>query len=287
MNPACLPWVGRDILTTGNLAEWLSDQLPAHLRHYIPGSLTICCDPEAASQFAGFQGEMARVLRTEFEDRYQQEPHFSEVGLPREELQSILNATRHAQPWILYHSRDGGLRLDEGGSITPCATMPNHAVAWNDGQTYLVTARKYGQPWDWESDGAHESSHVALGGLPFFAHQVGAQVWNTEFPHDPTNVSPAQIAKIWYGLCEIAATTMIGETRETETSLPVVETWTEMGQFLSVMSVLLPGKGFDRITPEASTLRYQIGAAAIRCMLHLAKFVNRFDTPSASELFSL
>lgn len=290
MKATRLPWVNRRVIRTENLAPLIRKELPRHFKHQVPGSITIYSDipmSDIVEPFFEKVEYMVRAFRIDFLKRLPHEAGLSDVGLMQTELRDILNKTRRAQPWVIYNSHQGGLRLSEGGSITPCTTMSNHAIAWNRNRTYLVTARKYREKLDLDSDISHESAHALLGGLPFFAHQIGAQVWNTSLPSSATNVSAAQTAKIWYGLCEIAATTMIGEIRETETSLPVVETWQDLEQFVSVMSELLPSKGFGVIDPSSDNFRYQIGAAAIRCMPHLAQFVNRFNTPSASELFSL
>src|SRR5262249_2394848 len=136
--------------------------------------------------------------------------------------------------------------------LIPCSAMRNHGVAWRLDdigrcRVWLVTARKPGEEWDWDSDIGHESAHASFAPVPLFAESLGQELENARLAasHGPEDLSFSQLAAICYALTELAVVAVRGEDRPTRTRLPVGEP-AELYQLLKLSIGLFPQMGFDR-----------------------------------------
>jgi hypothetical protein len=97
-----------------------------------------------------------------------------------------------------------------------------------------------------------------------------------------------------YMYCEIAAISVRGEPRATETHLPVADSPEELYAFLRLSHDLMPEIGFERAL-EASERAggvidvnegdeiYAVGAPILRTIPLLSRIVNNYDPPTRED----
>src|SRR5205085_2662960 len=82
---------------------------------------------------------MAARLAEDFRVRERRAGRFVALGLFDEPgIRSFLTGRCDVQPWVIYYSKSGGLRMpvqapdetDAQHGVVPCSTMQNHGVAW-------------------------------------------------------------------------------------------------------------------------------------------------------------
>src|SRR5512143_191504 len=119
--------------------------------------------------------------------------------------------------------------------------MRNHGVGWRvDGRggmhVWLATARKEGQDWDWDSDIGHESAHAAFAPVPLFVQSASRDLDTVRFAGTRSASKPTndQLARMCYLMTELAVVAVRGETRPTETALPIGEPQ-ELHAFLGLL----------------------------------------------------
>jgi hypothetical protein len=305
-----LPWSGAPVSSTGDISSYLRERLTPELRGYLPHSITVYADCEIAEQSVlGFVSEMAQHLEKEFQVRKTRRNRFVELNLFGDaEIDSFLHARCALQPWVLYYSRDGGLRTrvlnpqetKEPFGVVPCATMQNHGVAWKrvgsngNYELWLVTARKEGHDWDWDSDIGHESAHAAFAQIPLYVQtdEKTAASSDLTLVDDVKELTKLHFARMSYMYMETAVVSFRGEERETESRLPLAERADELYSFLKLSHKLMPDLGFDRALSSYELTNgkvdcsmgveiFEIGAPALRVVPHLSKRINDVEVPDA------
>jgi len=308
-----LPWSGIPVTTTGDIYSWFRERHAPELCDYLPRSITIYADCEITeSQVETFISGMSEHLRRELPARKARRDRFVQLGLfTSDEIDAFLTARAELQPWVLYYSSDGGLRTpvlnpDETQApfgVVPCSTMQNHGIAWRRGnqngdyKLWLVTARKEGQPWDWDSDIGHESAHAAFAQIPLYVQpdQKTASFYDLARVKQVDELSVLHLARMSYMYMEMAVIAMRGEHRHTESGLPLAERIDELYAFLNLSNELMPQLGFDRalaayervegvLDYDSGSEIFEIGAPAMRVVPHLSRRLNTVDVPS-SEWF--
>jgi hypothetical protein len=303
-----LPWNDLPVRSTGNLHTYLSEQLPGSLKDHLPDSLTLLFDPEIEElAVLSFLNELPHRLVSEFCKREVRLARFVELGLFSEaEIHSFLTAHRHSQPWVLYYSKSGGLGISAENTygenavygVVPCETMPNHGVAWRRTEesyyhVWLATAPKEGQDWNWEVNIGHESAHSAFAPVPLFAQAVNhsAESIHLSSARSVQDLNSVHLAQMGYMYSEIAVAAIRGEKRKSETGLPGAERREDLYALLTLSNELMPSLGFDRALAACSRVNgvidvehgdesFEIGAAVMRVIPHIAQVVNNFDAPT-------
>lgn len=303
-----LPWSDHPVHSTGNLYEFFAQRLPRGLTYHLPNSVTLCADLAVPTeQVKTFLDAAATWLVKELTRREDRGHRFVELKLfTDKELRAALTR-RHKQPWILYYSENGGLGDSKAASspsaktgAIPCSTMRNHGVGWRldeDGgmRVWLVTARKDGQDWDWDSDIGHESAHAAFAPVPLFTQSLGGDLDTIRFAEtqNANDLSTHQLARMCYMFTELAVVSVRGEARPTATGLPLGEP-EELHAFLGLLKQAMPGVGFDRalnacdrvggvIAVEDGSAIFEIGAAALRTLAVSIGFVNEPDIARVAD----
>lgn len=305
-----LPWSGATVTSTGDISPYLRERLTRELRGYLPHSITVYADCEIAEQsVCSFLSDMADRLELEFRVRKARRNRFVELNLFSDaEIDSFLHARSALQPWVLYYSRDGGLRTpvlnpqETNGrfGVVPCATMQNHGVAWRrlglNGkyQLWLVTARKEGHDWDWDSDIGHESAHAAFAQIPLYVQtdEKTAALSDLTLVEEVEELTKFHLARMSYMYMETAVVALRGEERQSESRLPLTERVDELYSFLKLSHKLMPNLGFDRALSAYELTNgmidcsmgieiFEIGAPALRVVPHLSKRINDLEVPDA------
>lgn len=315
LTAATLPWNDMPIRSTGNLYDYLAARLPDALGVYLPRAITLFIDPEiTVAQVNDFVNQMITHLGGELRQRKERWQRFIELGLfSAAELHTFFSARCVVQPWFIYYSKAGGLRIpvqmpdseDAPHGVVPCATMQNHGVAWRRGahddyQIWLVTARKEGADWDWDSDIGHESAHSAFAQIPLFVQPPPDKLATANLADvpDATALESRHLSRMSYMFMEMSVIAARGEHRDTATGLPVAEERPELHALLRLAHQLMPAFGFDRalvaykradgfIDVNASDAIFEIGAAAMRVVPHLSEVLNSFAPPTADWYRSL
>lgn len=296
-----LPWNDPKVFSLGNLRPWMELCLPRGYGEYLPSAIELRVDrgverPAVESLLA----ELPLALEREIAKRLARQERFVELGLFSEaELRKILTRSIRAQPWLLYYSLAGGVdapRSQEPGrdprGYKPCTSMVNHGVAWDESldgsrRMWLVTARKRGQSWDWDSDIGHESAHAAFAPVPLF----------TQTAHASSDLACVrtgnkEVGGLGYPYSELAVVSVRGEPRPTPTGFPVVETADQLSDFLELSHRLAPGLGFDRALRAADRVAFEfdltggdevleVAAPIPRLMPALAALAGEFAPPTA------
>ncbi len=302
-----LPWRDDLVMTSGNLHDWFAAHLPADFGLYLPAAMTICADVDVdIRSIDAFLSEMRVYLEGEIRRRLARKERFVALGLFSDaQLTRILSGSTRFQPWLLYYSRDGGVgpidftatpELVERG-YKPCSSMTNHGLAWQrDGdryETWLVTSRKPGGTWDWDSDIGHESAHAAFAPVPLFTQLVDSgAVPIAQLTAQPKALSEAHLGRIGYPFSELAVVSVRGEPRATGTHLPVVETPDILVGLLELAITLVPHAGFERALQAAERCAgivdvndgieiFEIAAPILRLMPGLASVAASPVPPTA------
>lgn len=173
-----LPWndgevgEGHEMSSCDHARESLARRCAREFVGYLPQSVTVVTEPGVdPAEVVSFFNGASTFIAEEMQLRWQRRRRFIAMGLLSEsEIDAALTCAGMAQPWIIYLSRTGGLGESGGnpvdsrdvGGLVVCSSMTNHGVAWRrqrHGQmtTWLITARKEGQPWDWDSDLGHRT----------------------------------------------------------------------------------------------------------------------------------
>lgn len=306
-----LPWTGLPVHSLANFRAFLVAGLAEDMVDYLPRSITLFVDLEITeSEVGSFFSEMTGALKQELQRRAQRKAILTGLGLfTKAEIESFLTERTDTQPWAIYYSRFGGLGVANGSDnwaegrlrgVVPCSSMRNHGVAWshdNAGriQVWLATSRKEGQGWDWDSDIGHESAHAAFAQVPFFTQLLSKAI--DESPLTGVGsvcaLNAAHLARITYFYSEIAVVAVRGETRPTQTTLPVAE-MDEMRALLELSNELAPGCGFREaldaferangiINVNQGDEIYKIAAPIMKTIPHLTRFVNQGSPPDVLE----
>lgn len=305
-----LPWNGAPVISTGNTFSYLCERLTPEFHGYLPHSITVYADREITEKSVfSFLSEMAHRLELEFRVRTARRDRFVELSLFSDaQIDSFLQARCALQPWVLYYSRDGGLRTpvlnpqetNELFGVVPCATMQNHGVAWkrlgpkSNYQLWLVTARKEGHEWDWDSDIGHESAHAAFAQIPLYVQtdEKTAVLSDLTLVNDVEELTKFHLARMSYMYMETAVVSFRGEERDTESRLPLAERSDELYSFLKLSHELMPNLGFDRALSAYERTKgivdcsmgveiFEIGAPSLRVVPHLSKRINDVEVPDA------
>jgi hypothetical protein len=296
-------------MSTGDISSYLRERFTPELGGYLPQSITIYADCEIGEQSVRtFLSEMTYHLEHELQTRKARQQRFVELNLFTDaEIDSFLHARCALQPWVLYYSRDGGLRTPvlnpqetmEPFGVVPCSTMQNHGVAWRrlgqngNYQLWLVTARKEAQEWDWDSDIGHESAHAAFAQIPLYVQTdpQAPELSDLSLVSRVDELSVLHFARMSYMYMEIAVIAMRGEKRTTASGLPLAEQVDELHSFLKLSNELMPRLGFDRalkayeqtggaVDYEAPEI-FEIAAPAIRVVPHLSRRINSVEVPTS------
>lgn len=302
-----LPWTGDEVRMIGNLYHHFAERLPKSSCCYLPRSITLFIDREVDdSVIEAFLAEMASQLHREFSKRMERLKMFVELRLfSLDELHQFLTSRRHKQPWAIYYSAMGGLgttfpedsRKKVARGVIPCSSMLNHGVAWtrsDDGslKVWLATARKEGQDWNWDSDIGHESAHSAFAQVPLFAQGVQLDSDCAKFSalHSVKDLDSGHLARMAYMYSEIAVVAIRGESRPTETGLPVAER-SELVALLKLSHELMPSAGFQRaldacyhtngfIDVNHGNEIFEMAAPVMRIVPYLTSLTKTFNPPS-------
>lgn len=301
-----LPWTKAPVRQSEDLIPYLAEQLPPGCVRYLPASITLFVDPQVREiAVSGFLRGMADHLQIELERRSARRKRFVALGLlTDDELETFLTARTTVQPWAIYFSQEGGLgspaaNSDTGGDlhgVIPCSSMQNHGVAWQRGKdntvrSWLATSRREGQDWNWESDIGHESAHAAFAQVPLFVQsypQISDDVLSRVTSRN--QLEQVHITQMIYLYSEIAVVAMRGESRATDTGLPVAKP-AELGALLRLSAELAGNIGFERATDACARTQgridvnrddeiFEIAAPIMRLIPHLAQFVNKPEPPS-------
>ena len=176
--------------------------------------------------------------------------------------------------------------------------MTNHGLAWqregNRYTTWLVTSRKPGETWDWDSDIGHKSAHAAFAPVPLFTQLVESDsVPMAQLTAGPKTLTGGQLGRIVDPFSELAVVSVRGEPRQTDTHLPVLETPAMLMGLLEVAIGLVPHAGFERalhaaerVLPVSSTStmdwKYsRVAAPILRLMPGLARCAASPVPPTA------
>lgn len=311
-----LPWNNAPAKSTANLWGYFADCFGASWANYLPRSIRIFADPEIADKDVEHLIEgMKQQLELELQTRRKRRDRFVKLRLiDEEEIDSFLTRRCHLQPWVIYYSRDGGLRtpvVDPNVSqarfgVVPCATMQNHGVAWRrqesgtDYHLWLVTARKEGQDWDWDSDIGHESAHAAFAQIPLYIQPDEKSEGDADLLRikSARDLNDFQRARMSYMYMETAVVSMRGERRENQTGLPLADQANELHAFLKLSADLMPDFGFDRALAafdrsrgaldfDSGTEIFEIGVAAMRVVPHISRRLNSLTVPTPEWFQSL
>ena len=306
-----LPWSGVPVTTTGDIYSYFRGRQPDEVSDYLPRSITIYADAEITESEVGiFIAEMSAHLERELPVRKARRDRFVALGLfDNAGIDDFLTTRADLQPWVLYYSYDGGLRTpvlnpdetEEPFGVVPCSTMQNHGIAWRrvglngDYRLWLVTARKEGQPWDWDSDIGHESAHSAFAQIPLYIQpdQKTVPSYDLARVRSADELSVMHLARMSYMYMEMAVIAVRGEHRHTESGLPLAERVDELQAFLKLSHELMPQLGFDRALTQYERAEgvldydsgaeiFEIGAAAMRVVPHLSRRINSVEVPDAS-----
>jgi hypothetical protein len=292
----------------GHFAQELRDERQAEL----PRSVTILSDPQVSvGQVRDLVNGMGSAFKLEFARRRKRASRFVGLGLMSEsEVVTHLTRRTHVQPWIVYFSKDGGLGATERNSDTervetglfPCSAMTNHGIGWrrSDGgqiEAWLVTDRKRGDGWDWDSDIGHESAHAGFAPIPLFAQgiQLLADRLRLSGVRGTSELGPEHLARICYACSELAVVAVRGEQRATPSGLPVVEQKEDAHAFLRICDELMPRLGFrqalhayeassGQLDIEAGSEIFAIGTAALRAIPRISRWVCSLSTPTLEML---
>ena len=294
--PRPLPWSDHAARATANLTPWFEERLPAGSGEYPPGSIFVYADEEVLSTtLTGFLDDCTQFFTAEIRRRLARQQRFVDMGLfAADELREALTANRHLQPWLLDCSRDGGVgpidwsaapdRVPRG--YKPCSSMINHGLAWQredeQWKTWLVTARRPGEGWDWDSDLGHESAHAAFAPVPLFTQVLKTSTVPIADLSSSGLITDGHLARLGYPFSELSVVAVRGEPRSTETQLPVLETPEILNSVLELAAQLMPGLGFDRALAAANRTGgvvdvnggdeiYEIAAPVLRLMPSLAR----------------
>jgi len=292
-----LPWRDHPVVATGNIQPWFASRLSRDFASYLPAFMFVYADQDVAPPAIDtFLDEMASYLEDEIQRRIARKARFVARGLFSDaELTRVLTGSTSCQPWVLYYSKDGGVgpidvaatpeRVVRG--YKPCSSMTNHGLAWQRDAdkyaTWLVTSRKPGQAWDWDSDIGHESAHAAFAPVPLFTQLVESNsVPIAELTGSATNLTGAQLGRLGYPFSELAVVAVRGEPRPTDTHLPVLETPETLIGLLEVAIDLVPRAGFEAALRSAERVGgivdvndgdeiFEIAAPILRIMPELAR----------------
>jgi hypothetical protein len=301
-----LPWRDDPAMSAGNVNSWFTARLPAEFGDYLPATILLYADVDVATQsIEAFLDEMSGYLHDEIRRRLARKARFVELGLFSDaELTHILTGSRQQQPWLLYYSRDGGVgsidfdaapeRVAQG--YKPCSSMTNHGLAWQRQEdrylTWLVTSRKRGQGWDWDSDIGHESAHAAFAPVPLYTQLLEISALPVaEITAHPQSLTAPSLGRIGYPFSELAVVSVRGEPRATDTHLPVVETPEMLFGLLKLGIELVPHAGFERALQAAESCSgvvdvrngiemFEIAAPILRLMPGLAKIATSVSAPT-------
>ncbi|HXI24378.1 MAG TPA: hypothetical protein VNG71_10995 [Pyrinomonadaceae bacterium] len=316
LTPTILPWSGAPVTTTGDIGSYLRGCFAPKVRDYLPGSITVYADREIEPRTIDeFVAGTIDYLRHELSVRKQRRDRFVELGFFDEnEIDSFLTDRCDRQPWVLYYSGSGGLRTpvlnpdetSEEFGVVPCATMQNHGVAWRRGDTnnaldlWLVTARKEGCDWDWDSDIGHESAHAAFAQIPLYVQPNDRTVplYDLSAVSEVSQLTKCHLARMSYMYMETAVIAMRGEERHTESGLPLAEKVDELHAFLRLSQVLMPALGFDRALAAYERVNgildydngpevFEIGAPAMRVVPHVTTRIHSIQVPEVDWFRSL
>jgi hypothetical protein len=308
-----LVWNDRKVRSTGNLHHYLAER-GVDSRH-LAKVITLSVDPAIEdSSVQSFLEQLCTYLPGEFRRRERRMERFVELGLfDKAEVEEFVHGHRDAQPWLIYYSENGGLgpydqtafsRCADQGMV-PCFALRNHGVAWQRSpsggySTMLVTSRKPGQDWEWDSDVGHESAHAAFSPVPLFtlpAEQL-TEPNRLSALGAVDDLTTKHLASICYLCSELAVVSLRGEPRETQSGLPTTESSKDLPVFFDVCHELLPGFGFDRARTAFQRVNgvidcnngdeiFEIGAPAIKTVGIIYPEFNRFVVPTARWLRSL
>ncbi|HLH42179.1 MAG TPA: hypothetical protein VKV74_04270 [Bryobacteraceae bacterium] len=266
----------------------------------MPASISLYADPEIEDRAViDFLQIAADFLLDELIRRERRGKRIVEMRLFRDdELEAFFTERTQAQPWAIYYSKDGGLGissdarsdLDAERGVIPCSTMQNHGVAWRRGaesfDVWLATARKPGGDWDFDSDIGHESAHAAFAPIPLFSQALFevdglAPLRAVETSH---NLSAPHMALLVYFFTEIAVCAVRGESRNTQTGLPVADA-ADLSALLRLSCTLFPDDGFRSglralerarypLDVESGSEIYEIAAPIMRVIPRLAPLIR-------------
>lgn len=311
-----LPWNGSPAKSTGNLWPYFAERLGTSRANWLPRSIRIFADTEIEDRAVErLITEMAGHFESELEIRKTRRDRFVELGVfDQDEIDGFLTQRCHLQPWVIYYSKDGGLRTpvvdpnvrDALFGVVPCATMQNHGVAWRRGEAdgtydlWLVTARKEGQDWDLDSDIGHESAHAAFAQIPLYIQpdEKTAGAADLINVNRANELSDFQRARMCYMYMETAVVAMRGERRENETGLPLADEAEELHAFLKLSAELMPQLGFDRALAafyrangsldfNSGSEIFEIAAPAMRVVPHISRRLNSLEVPKCEWFQSL
>jgi len=294
---SCLPWRDHPVVATGNIQGWLAERLPSEFGSYLPAFISIYADADVeVPAIDGFLTDMTTYLEEEIRRRVLRKARFVALGLFTDaELTRILTGSTACQPWVLYYSREGGVGpIDLTATpecvvrgYKPCSSMTNHGLAWQRDAgkyaTWLVTSRKPGRTWDWDSDIGHESAHAAFAPVPLFTQLVeSSSVPIADLTTGEGALTGAQLGRIGYPFSELAVVAVRGEPRQTDTHLPVLETPETLIGLLEVATDLVPHAGFEGALRAAERVAgvvdvndgaeiFEIAAPILRVMPELAR----------------
>jgi hypothetical protein len=175
--------------------------------------------------------------------------------------------------------------------------MTNHGLAWQRQEdrylTWLVTSRRPGQGWDWDSDIGHESAHAAFAPVPLYTQifEISA-LPIAEITAHPQSLTAPSVGRIGYPFSELAVVSVRGEPRATVTHLPVVETPEMLFGLLKLGIELVPHTGFERALKAAEGCSgvvdvqngiemFEIAAPVLRLMPGLAKIAASVSAHTA------
>lgn len=301
-----LPWNQRAVRSIERIQDYLKERLPRGSENYLPGSITLFADfevPEADLQ--AFLVGLVDFFPKELSTRAERSTRFVELGLFDEsEMRQFLTDHRHAQHWIIYYSKTGGLgeykkdafSAKAEAGVVPCFRMQNHGVAWrtngsDDNLIWLATSRRPGEDWDWESDIGHESSHAAFAPVPLFTLPAEELTPSNALVSAGVKdgLSEKHLASICYLCSELAVVAVRGERRDTETGLPVLQTSEELPALLAICHDLMPALGFDRALEAFSRVNgvvdcnaqeiFEIGSPAMRFTQSAWPQFGKFTVP--------
>jgi hypothetical protein len=309
LHTTTLPWNETEVLSVDEVLPRLSRQLSANLLYHLPKSVSLYADTSIPpADIENLIELIADFLPQEFEIRESRRSRFESLGLFASEEMNAALTREHTQPWAIYYSAHGGLRLqDEHGDplrvsagIIPCSSMQNHGVGWRrtgNGATHvwLATARKDGEEWDLNSDIGHESAHAAFAPIPLFAQSIHIELDTISFvgTQHPSELTPNQLARMCYLFTELAVVIIRNEQRTTDTLLPIAHP-DDLHAFLHLGAQIFPTYGFDSARDEYardsgaldfdSSLAYKIGAASLRALGHCTSHITVGNIEGVSHL---
>ena len=303
--PAVLPWTGAPVRAASEVRAFFAARLGTKNSRYLPASISLYADPEIEDRAVfDFLRAAADFLLGELSRRERRRRRFVELGLfSEDEMEAFLTGRTQAQPWAIYYSKDGGLGisddacgdLESDGGVIPCSTMRNHGVAWRRGagtfDVWLATSRKLGGDWDFDSDIGHESAHSAFAPIPLFSQALfeAGGLAPLGAVESARSLSAGHMALLIYFFMEIAVCAVRGESRSTETGLPVAQP-EDLNALLRLSCALFPGDGFQAglralersrypLDLESGCEIYEIGAPIMRVIPRLAPLLREAQAP--------